>query len=457
MRSQSKIRTLGTFQCSLLIPTLVLGTIQEQIDAAFDGDIILIEPGTYVENLDFFGKHITVRSIDGPEVTIIDGNQNGSCVKMISGENESAVLDGFTLTNGSGWYSGTVWLGGGLVVRNSSSPTLTNLIVTGNTVTTGIGPAGGGISIGIDSDPYLENIVISNNTSGYGGGISIYQSSPTLENVNILENHAILHGGGIYIVEADPLLQRLQIRGNTADNYGGGVYVLDRATPTFNQVSVLNNVCPLGGGGMVVHADGSPIIESSIFWGNIPEQIMLFDYGQPPNDVTVSYSDIMGGESGINLGEGTVDWEEGNIEEDPWFCDPTANIFTLADDSPCIGSGEDGVNMGALSIGCAVPVAIDEDTSVPDQLILDQNYPNPFNPSTTIRYELADQSKVRLTVFDVRGQKVMMLQNAENPPGSYEVQWNGMDQSGSPVSTGVYLARLQAGGYNLTIKMLYLK
>jgi len=183
MRTRSTTQLLAALLISCLLPMLTFATIQEQIDTANDGDVILIEPGTYTENINFNGKNVTVRSTGGPEVTIIDGNQNGTCVIINSGENESAVLDGFTLTNGSGTQGVTARIGGGLIVQNSSHPTLLNLIITGNTAIVGDDPAGGGISIGTGSNPYLENIVVSNNTSGWGGGISIYQCSPTLHTV----------------------------------------------------------------------------------------------------------------------------------------------------------------------------------------------------------------------------------------------------------------------------------
>jgi len=88
---------------------------------------------------------------------------------------------------------------------------------------------------------------------------------------------------------------------------------------------------------------------------------------------------------------------------------------------------------------------------------MQQNYPNPFNPTTTISFALPEQSLVRLTVFDIRGKEVVMLEDAAKPPGTYEAQWNGVDQSGNPLSTGMYFCRLQAGNYNKTIKMVYLK
>jgi len=88
---------------------------------------------------------------------------------------------------------------------------------------------------------------------------------------------------------------------------------------------------------------------------------------------------------------------------------------------------------------------------------LQQNYPNPFNPITTIQYSLPEAGVVNLTIFDIRGHEIMTLLNAQKPPGNYEVQWNGLDQSGNQVSTGVYFARLQTGDYSKTIKMVYLR
>lgn len=99
----------------------------------------------------------------------------------------------------------------------------------------------------------------------------------------------------------------------------------------------------------------------------------------------------------------------------------------------------------------------DEQEINPDQYVLAQNFPNPFNPMTSISYEIPVQSKVLLTIFDMQGIEIITLEDASRRAGNYEVQWNGMDQSGNPVSTGVYFARLQAGEFYQTIKMIYLK
>jgi hypothetical protein len=117
-------------------------SIQEGINQAEDGTTIIVEDGTYKENINFYGKDIIVASQfllnqDTSHIsnTIIDGDQNGnSVVKFENGESQSAYLIGFTITNG---YSNT---------------------------------SGGGISCVYNSNPHLENLIITENTAEYNGG-----------------------------------------------------------------------------------------------------------------------------------------------------------------------------------------------------------------------------------------------------------------------------------------------
>lgn len=115
-------------------------------------------------------------------------------------------------------------------------------------------------------------------------------------------------------------------------------------------------------------------------------------------------------------------------------------------------------NIGYATSTAIIP-GINDNISMdlPPRFALSQNYPNPFNPTTTISYEIAEQSMVKLAIFDILGQAVVTLEADVKSAGNYEVKWNRMDQSGNPVCTGVYFARLQAGEYSQTIKMLYLK
>ena len=92
---------------------------------------------------------------------------------------------------------------------------------------------------------------------------------------------------------------------------------------------------------------------------------------------------------------------------------------------------------------------------------LPQNYPNPFNPTTTIRYGLPETGQVRMTIFNLYGQKVVDLVNTTQNPGYYETIWNGKNRDGVSVSSGVYICYINVVGrtesYSKNIKMLLMK
>jgi hypothetical protein len=104
-------------------------------------------------------------------------------------------------------------------------------------------------------------------------------------------------------------------------------------------------------------------------------------------------------------------------------------------------------------------VAIDEGVKeiFPHEFALEQNFPNPFNPSTKIRYSVPFRSDVSLVIYDIKGEAIVVLKESGQAEGSYQVQWDGTDEAGNQVSTGVYLARLQIGERSETIKMVFLK
>ncbi|MCX6833851.1 MAG: T9SS type A sorting domain-containing protein [candidate division Zixibacteria bacterium] len=99
----------------------------------------------------------------------------------------------------------------------------------------------------------------------------------------------------------------------------------------------------------------------------------------------------------------------------------------------------------------------DEPGNLPLEFALHANYPNPFNPTTTIRYDLPEQADVRIAVYNVVGQVVRTLVNRPVSAGQYETVWDGRDDSGRQVSSGVYLYRMTAGDFTQSRKMLLLK
>ncbi len=201
-------------------------TIQEAIDAAANGDIILVEPDFYYENIDFAGKEITLRSTDGPEATTLDGSQLtrgpdfGSVVTFTTGEGPDAVLEGFTVTGGNGTFftdDDKDFRAGGGVLCIKANPTIAGNIITGNTAS--------GIYLS-DSSPVLTWNVIAGNSGGVGGGVRFGGTGAlTLTSCTLESNLASYAGGG---VATDPLgavlrLEACTIRDNEAGIIGGGV------------------------------------------------------------------------------------------------------------------------------------------------------------------------------------------------------------------------------------------
>jgi hypothetical protein len=94
--------------------------------------------------------------------------------------------------------------------------------------------------------------------------------------------------------------------------------------------------------------------------------------------------------------------------------------------------------------------------STPNEVML-SNFPNPFNPTTTIAYGLPYEDRIKLCIYNVKGQLVKQLVSGTQPEGYYEVAWNGKDDSGKQVSSGIFYYRLEACGRTLHKKMLMVK
>ena len=111
-----------------------------------------------------------------------------------------------------------------------------------------------------------------------------------------------------------------------------------------------------------------------------------------------------------------------------------------------------------LAIAKAIATAVEQPTSnVPDAVALKQNYPNPFNPETRIEYEVNKPGAVEISIFDLLGRQVRTLVSSSHPAGRYTVVWNGRDDAGRSLASGIYIYRLQAGSTLMNKKMTLLK
>ena len=271
-------------ECVAVYVPLSLPTIQAGINSAVDGDLVLVASGTYVENINFIGKDITVKSEAGAEETIIDGQNGGSVVLFFNGETEGAVIEGFTIRNGKSHRpSSSSFLGGGIYCE-SSSPTIKNCKI-------------------VDNEAY-GYVGIPSVDRGLGGGIFCGSASPTIINCIISGNLVC----GMWAA-------------------GAGIYYEGPSSQTITNCTIADNfVGDYGfvgaGGGIYAYGGVSLSITNCIVWGNSAE-IAPQIFGFP----TVFYSDIQGGFPGIR-----------NINSDPLFVG--SGDYHLVAGSPCIDAGK---------------------------------------------------------------------------------------------------------------------
>lgn len=291
------------------------GTIQSAINAADNGDTIIVSTGTYQENINFLGKAVTVTSVnpDDPNVvaaTIIDGSSpadpnRASAVTFNHGESNNSIITGFTIRGGTGTWLVIAWdlhepywnrCGGGIVCYNMSAPTIIKNVITNNTA----GEGGGIYVYGDPVDMYNpadppEHIrpVVSCNTlkdncavkahgfpppnadytaeeHGDGGAIVCFQAVDAVITQNIIENnHADFYGGAIHL--------RQWSNGRICDNHiignnsalGAGIHITYISSPLVTGNLIRGNIAgDLGGGGIYVYYFSNPIIEQNIITAN---------------------------------------------------------------------------------------------------------------------------------------------------------------------------------------------
>ena len=191
---------------------------------------------------------------------------------------------------------------------------------------------------------------------------------------------------------------------------------------------------------------GEVSVSSSVIYDNLNWDGLNYDIGIIGGTLTMTNTLIQGGYEG-----------EGNIDTAPLFCDAENGDYSLAENSPAVGAGEGGVNMGALGVGCdAINLSMDKDI-LPLQYTLYQNYPNPFNPTTTLQYDLPEDEFVNITIYDMLSNVINNLVNANQSSGYKSIQWDATNNQGQPVSAGVYLYSIEAGDFRQTKKMILLK
>ncbi len=279
----------------------------------------------------------------------------------------------------------------------------------------------------------ITGFKIINGDHFYGGGFVSDVSSPVITACIFENNYAQATGGAFYAEEGQPVLRKCLFIRNTSGAFGGAI-ASGYTEITVDHCTFYGNTS--GDGGAVSCFQSSIPISNSIFLENFPEAISVWS-----GVTTAMFSNVQGGWDG-----------EGNINADPLFCNADSNDFYLAANSPCIGTGQNGSDMGALSGACAPNAVVDEQVLIPGGLTLLGAFPNPFNPVTRIVFNLPEGGAVDFEVFDTRGGRVYGPVSAVLKTGRNSVLWRAKN-----LGTGQYFYRIQTANGALTGRLVLLK
>lgn len=283
----------------------------------------------------------------------------------------------------------------------------------------------------------LTSCVFARNSAGlYGGAFYCgysYEISPVhMDDCTLYENWAGMKGGAIYLWCGSIRLRQSTVYGNAAPEGAGLSCNYHHLSP----VSVENSILAFNEEGDAVHCDDTGIVIS----------LACSDLYQNAGGDWVG---CIAGQNGVN----------GNISEDPFFCDPENGDFTLAQNSPCAPfspPNEECDLIGAWPVGCE-PVAVDGSPTSPIAIYLAPGRPNPFDASTTIQYflpRIAEGSDVLLRIYDPAGRRVRTLLHAPRPAGIHTVKWDGTNEAGALVAGGVYFYQLKVNGETQTRRLV---
>jgi len=368
-------------------------------------------------------------TISGPgaKVLTVSGNGASQVFEIITGP---VNISGLTIANGR-----SISDGGG--ISNANTLTVTNCTISGNSANSDGGAISNGAALTVN------NCTISGNSAGSDGGAISNGNSLIITNSTITGNSAGSDGGAISNGSMITVTN-CTISGNSSNSDGGGISTA--ATANLRNTIIAQNSASSGGpdvrSSMPVTSQGYNLIgNSSGGSGFIGTDLLnvnpllgpLQDNGGP----TFTQALLTGSPAidAVPAGSCAVTTDQRGI--------------TRPQGSAC--------DIGAFERQLGVGVNENEASEAVTDYTLAQNYPNPFNPNTTISFTLPKASEVRLEIYTSTGQLARKLASGKFASGSHQLVWDGKDDHGRPVTSGVYLFVLKAGNFVAQRKLVLAK
>lgn len=317
-------------------------TIQQGINAATDGDVVIVADGVYTgpgnKGLLFPGPVITLRSASGPDACIIDLQGIGAAFFLVSNEDPGIVVQGFTIRNGAGSPGGAAFL------HHDADLTFVECVFTDN-----VSGVGGAVYIENSASATFVRCTFANNTADLGGAVHVaHIADPTFVACRFSDNLAGTSGGAIYSSSfgSAPRFLDCVLTGNVALGDGGGAFV-SSGIPSFERCTFAGNQAARGGG-LAVRGPGEVAFEGGILWGDaagLGAEIALIDAaGSGGAVLAVRYSDVQGGAAAAFVGPAsTLLLDATNQDADPLFLDLAAGDVRVPGGSPVLDAGDPSV------------------------------------------------------------------------------------------------------------------
>jgi hypothetical protein len=459
--------------------------IQDALDNAQFLDTVMVQPGTYEENLVWpHAPSLWLLGEYGPESTIIDGRNLTSVILCTTRTDTSTHIAGFTLTGGS------ASTGGGILISRSSA-TIENNVITGNHAEfTGGGifgtrtnsrivgnrifgnsadrNGGGGMALLGHSyhHPLVEDNDIEDNEALFGGGIwigslpftltenrildnwartggGIYVSSSDsgcITGCTIEDNHATLNGGGLACVLTQIEISENMLMENRADYYGGGMILMNRSSPSLVLNVLYRNEAYLGGG-LVCIERSSPDLELNDIKENEAE-IYGGVYVADSSDPVFHHNNIRGNGYGLWNEDGrlTLDAEEN------FFGDPSGPYHATLNPTGLGDTVSEYVDFDPWS---GSP-SIDEwplSATRPSRVVSLRAWPNPSRGTVALSAGIPGDTKpeapLLFRVFDALGRPAGILRSVRRQRDMVFALWDPVDRFGRTLPEGVYFARIE--------------
>ena len=346
----------------------------------------------------------------------------------------------------------SAWIEGGLHINGKINSEIINSIFDNNH-STGGGDGGGypHLHCNVKDSLLIQNCIFSNGSA----------NSPQYESVAI--------SAGQF---CEPTMNIVYTLFYENDSQGMASLLIVNANETnqnplnFVNCTFAGNTSPIA----ALKTSGNVNMYNCIMDDPTPYEIALYDltgYGII-SDLTVGNSNINNGQNGIynENNANTINWLDGNINEDPLFIGEGDYPFALSELSPCIDAGTldlpEGIELPEYDlagnpriVGGAIDMGAYEfqGTNFNEELIINNErinlsiYPNPFKPNerghnSSIKFNLLESCNVDLTIYNMKGQKVKTMMDAYASRGEYNCRWNGSDDNGKPVSSGQYVIKL---------------